>query len=256
VLQKLENAIAVFKWNLPHVRQIQVYSSLTSTNTFAKEQVQQGAEHGTVIWALEQTAGRGRRNRTWFSDISSLTFSLIWWLPNYRKASLVPLALGLGIAQELQIYSSSIKVKWPNDIWAGDKKLAGILCESTRSESGLWVVAGIGINVNRPRFEAAFPAASLEECTGHPLTRLGVLFQVLHGANNGISQLFADRGPDSLIGRLASAIMGSSETTFYVLTVYTGAVGIRNFRHSLAASLFSDIIGFIAAVFIVFALFR
>lgn len=188
----MENAIAVFKWNLPHVRQIQVYSSLTSTNTFAKEQVQQGAEHGTVIWALEQTAGRGRRNRTWFSDISSLTFSLIWWLPNYRKASLVPLALGLGIAQELQIYSSSIKVKWPNDIWAGDKKLAGILCESTRSESGLWVVAGIGINVNRPRFEAAFPAASLEECTGHPLTRLGVLFQVLHGANNGISRLLAD----------------------------------------------------------------
>lgn len=100
-----------------------------------------------------------------------------------------------------------------------------------------------------------------------PLTRLfGIpeeviplaLVRPLSGSGSlGIMvQLFADHGPDSLIGRLASAIMGSSETTFYVLTVYTGAVGIRNFRHSLAASLFSDIIGFIAAVFIVFALFR
>ncbi|NLM40365.1 MAG: spore maturation protein [Firmicutes bacterium] len=68
-------------------------------------------------------------------------------------------------------------------------------------------------------------------------------------------QLFEEYGPDSLIGRLASAIMGSSETTFYVLTVYTGAVGIKRTRHCLAASLISDLVGFAAAVFIVFTVF-
>lgn len=68
-------------------------------------------------------------------------------------------------------------------------------------------------------------------------------------------QLFADHGPDSLIGRLGSAIMGSTETTFYVLTVYTGAVGIKRTRHFLAASVLSDLIGFAAAVFIVSAIF-
>ena len=75
------------------------------------------------------------------------------------------------------------------------------------------------------------------------------------GALGVLAQLFADYGPDSLIGRMASAIMGTTETTFYVLTVYTGAVGIKQIRHTLVTSLLTDLIGFIAAIFITFAVF-
>lgn len=56
-------------------------------------------------------------------------------------------------------------------------------------------------------------------------------------------------GPDSIIGRIASTIQGSTDTTLYVLTVYFGAVGIRNGRYALKVGLFSDVIGFIAAIF-------
>lgn len=71
------------------------------------------------------------------------------------------------------------------------------------------------------------------------------------GALGAMSELFATHGPDSLIGMMASTIQGSTETTFYILTVYFGAVGIRKARHSIAVGLWADVIAFLAAVFIV-----
>ncbi len=71
------------------------------------------------------------------------------------------------------------------------------------------------------------------------------------GALGVLASVLQEHGPDSYIGRLASTIQGSTETTFYVLTVYLGAVGIRKLRHSLATSIIADIVGFLAAVYIV-----
>ena len=70
-----------------------------------------------------------------------------------------------------------------------------------------------------------------------------------------LSQTFATFGPDSFVGRLAATIMGSSETSLYVLTVYAGSVGIRRTRHTLAASLISDFTGSLAALYIVLKYF-
>ncbi|QJC51827.1 spore maturation protein [Paenibacillus albicereus] len=64
------------------------------------------------------------------------------------------------------------------------------------------------------------------------------------------SDLIATHGPDSMIGRIASTIQGSTDTTLYVLTVYFGAVGIRRTRYALKVGLMSDLVGFLAAVFI------
>jgi spore maturation protein B len=66
-----------------------------------------------------------------------------------------------------------------------------------------------------------------------------------------LSQTLATFGADSLIGRLAATLMGSSETTLYVLTVYAGSVGLKRTRHTLAASLLSDLAGALAALYIV-----
>lgn len=66
-----------------------------------------------------------------------------------------------------------------------------------------------------------------------------------------LNNLFADFGPDSLIGRIGSVIQGSTDTTFYVLTLYFGSIGIKKIRYSLWAGLFADLIGIIASIIVV-----
>ncbi|MGS5020509.1 spore maturation protein [Paenibacillus sp. JJ1683] len=69
------------------------------------------------------------------------------------------------------------------------------------------------------------------------------------------TDLIRTYGPDSMIGRIASTIQGSTDTTLYVLTVYFGAVGIRNGRYALKVGLFSDVVGFVAAIAICLLVF-
>lgn len=99
-----------------------------------------------------------------------------------------------------------------------------------------------------------------------PLTeRIGIPREILplamlrplsgSGSLGAMSDLFKEHGPDSLIGLMASTIQGSTETTFYVLTVYFGAVGIRKARHSLAVGLWADMFAFLLAVFLVHLFF-
>jgi spore maturation protein B len=75
------------------------------------------------------------------------------------------------------------------------------------------------------------------------------------GALGMTSDLIASHGPDSFIGRLASTIQGSTDTTFYVLTVYFGAVGIKKMRYALKVGLLADLIGFLASIAVISILF-
>lgn len=70
------------------------------------------------------------------------------------------------------------------------------------------------------------------------------------------ADLIATHGPDSMIGRIASTIQGSTDTTLYVLTVYFGAIGIRKTKYALKVGLFSDLVGFLAAIFICMYIFK
>lgn len=70
------------------------------------------------------------------------------------------------------------------------------------------------------------------------------------GATGIMSELIASHGPDSLIGRMASVMMGSTETTFYVLAVYFGSVSVKKTRHALPAGLIADFVGMITAVLV------
>ncbi|GGF87567.1 spore maturation protein [Paenibacillus abyssi] len=85
---------------------------------------------------------------------------------------------------------------------------------------------------------------------------LGVL-RPLTGAGSlaFTTELIKTYGPDSMIGRIASTIQGSTDTTLYVLTVYFGAIGIRRTRYALKVGLFSDLVGFVAAIFICLYIF-
>ncbi|MED1863613.1 spore maturation protein [Fictibacillus nanhaiensis] len=75
------------------------------------------------------------------------------------------------------------------------------------------------------------------------------------GALGMTSDLIATHGPDSFIGRLASTIQGSTDTTFYVLTVYFGAVGIKKMKYALKVGLLADLIGFLASIAVISLLF-
>jgi BirA family transcriptional regulator, biotin operon repressor / biotin---[acetyl-CoA-carboxylase] ligase len=132
----------------------------TSTNDEAKRGAREGAAHLTV-WSTEsQTAGRGRQGRSWSSPRGeNLLFSVllrITCLP--ARVPLVALVAGLAVRDAVAKHLSStraddVKVKWPNDVLVGDKKIAGILVESSiRGTKVDHVVVGIGVNVHTRNF--------------------------------------------------------------------------------------------------------
>ena len=113
------------------------HASIGSTNERARELAEEGAAHGTLVTADEQTAGRGRQGRTWQTPAGvAIAASLV--LREFDD--LLPLRAGLAVAD---VAGPSALVKWPNDVWVDGKKVAGILVEAR----GDWAVLGIGVNV-------------------------------------------------------------------------------------------------------------
>ena len=117
-----------------------VHHRLTdSTNERARELASLGAPHGTLVTADEQSAGRGRQGREWVAAPgSSLLLSLILRSPT----DALPLAAAVAVCEALPVEAA---IKWPNDIWVGRAKVAGILVEARPQEG--WAVLGIGVNV-------------------------------------------------------------------------------------------------------------
>ena len=172
-------------------RTLYYFDSLDSTNLQAKRLAEEGAPHGTLVAADQQTAGRGRRGRGWSSPAgSNLYFSLLLRpqiFPN--KASMLTLVMALavaeGISQCCEGADSKQKagIKWPNDIVLDGRKVCGILTEmslSVEQDSIQYVVIGAGINVARQDFpeEVRERAVSLEEIYG-PVGRSLLLRSVL-----------------------------------------------------------------------------
>ncbi len=124
--------------------------SVGSTNDEAARMAEAGAREGTVVWAREQTGGRGRRGRIWASPVGNLYSSTILRpdCPAARAAELGFVA-ALAVADMVPA-SRQVRVKWPNDVMVDDGKVAGILPESSIGADGKaeHVVLGIGVNVS------------------------------------------------------------------------------------------------------------
>ena len=148
---------------------IHLLETVDSTNLELRRMVSDGAPHGTVVAAREQTAGRGRFDRKWLSRPGlGAWFSLLIRpeerIPAEKAPGLVFLA-ALAMANTLNTETNGgITIKWPNDLIAGGKKVAGILCEMNASESMLsWAILGIGVNLLGTDFPPDLPwAASVE----------------------------------------------------------------------------------------------
>jgi BirA family transcriptional regulator, biotin operon repressor / biotin---[acetyl-CoA-carboxylase] ligase len=133
-----------------------VHHRLTdSTNERAKQLAAEGAPHGTLVTADEQTAGRGRQGRVWTAPPrSAVLMSLVLRELDER----LPLTAAVAICDALPVEAA---IKWPNDVWVDGRKLAGILVEGRPQEG--WAVLGVGLNVTTQQFppELAESATSL-----------------------------------------------------------------------------------------------
>ncbi|MBQ8185091.1 MAG: biotin--[Lachnospiraceae bacterium] len=162
-----------------------------STNTQAQRLAKEGAPHGTLVTADSQSAGKGRRGRTWISQAEDHIYMSLLLRPDIQpdKASMLTLVMGLsaaGACQELLEEAGSrerVGIKWPNDLVWNGRKICGILTEMQTVAEGIdHVVVGVGINVNGTRFpaELADTAASLCMAAGHPLPRPELIARVLN----------------------------------------------------------------------------
>ncbi|MGA0931414.1 MAG: biotin--[acetyl-CoA-carboxylase] ligase [Candidatus Nanopelagicales bacterium] len=160
-------------WPLPDV-----VDTTPSTMADVEARATQGAPEGTVVVAEEQTAGRGRRGRSW----DSAPRAGLWWSVLLRPTTPVdrlgwlPLVIGVGVARALRASAGAdARLKWPNDVLVGEHKVAGILAE--RLADGA-VVVGVGINVDQAEHELPAGGASLGSL-GLPVDRTALLVDVL-----------------------------------------------------------------------------
>lgn len=137
---------------------LDVRQTVTSTNTVAKELAAKGAKEGTVVIAIEQTEGRGRMGRSFYSpNTSGIYFTLILRPKlNLEDSLLITTATAVAVAKAIDsIAKVKASIKWVNDIFVGEKKVCGILTEASLNfESGRleYAVVGIGINIGTKDF--------------------------------------------------------------------------------------------------------
>lgn len=131
---------------------VQLLDRVGSTNTLFLD-CAENLVSGDVLVAEIQTAGRGRRSGKWCSEISSnLTMSMAWKFAQGTALAGLSLAVGVAVADLLRSMNyGDVMVKWPNDLYIGDLKLAGLLVESVPVREGTMTVIGLGLNVYRPQ---------------------------------------------------------------------------------------------------------
>ncbi|AKI97210.1 biotin--[acetyl-CoA-carboxylase] ligase [Kosmotoga pacifica] len=142
------------------------FTELPSTNRYAIENLQK-LPSGSVVWALEQSAGYGRFNREWHSSRGGLWFSIVFKPRLLKDTGYYTKLISVGVAELLQELGCDAAIKWPNDVYVNGRKIAGILTEAvTEGEKLIGVVTGIGINVhNEIPPELSEIAISLKEAT-------------------------------------------------------------------------------------------
>lgn len=193
-------------------KEVFTFGRVTSTNDVAVALARGGADEGTLVVAEEQSRGRGRLGRTWFSPAGlGLWFSLVLRPSLMAEDSpIISLVVALGIAEGLeQRYGVKAGLKWPNDLLVGGRKICGILAEAEFVKRRVrFVVVGIGLNVLAGRndfpAELASTATSLRLETDEEIARTDVLACVTGGIEDKYKTL-CDRGfaavKDELLGR-------------------------------------------------------
>lgn len=179
-----------------------------STNDLAKELAETGAPEGTLVLAEEQTGGRGRRGRAWHSPAgANLLFSVLL-RPAVQVDGVFALTMGLALSavEALEALAGvGARIKWPNDIYAGEKKLGGLLTEfSARGKNVAWVVLGLGLNVSWYPEDLRNQATSVLAEANRLLSRQTLLVGILRLFEGHYRQVLAE-GPETFQERWKEA---------------------------------------------------
>ena len=127
---------------MPHVHE----RLLDSTNARAKALAEAGAPHGTLVTADEQSEGRGRQGRKWTAPPGTAVLMSVLVRDLREDQAVLPLAAAVAVCDAVEgLADVRCSIKWPNDVWIDERKLAGILVEGRLRER--WAVLGIGLNV-------------------------------------------------------------------------------------------------------------
>lgn len=156
-----------------------------STNEEAHRLALQGAGEGTAVIADQQTAGRGRRGRSWYSDSSGGLYLSLLLRPGFApdRASMITLVAALAVSQAIEeVCGLKTAIKWPNDLLLSGKKVCGILTQLHMAEEKIdSLIVGIGINVNQKNFpqDIQAVATSLQIELGEPVEKDKLLSSLL-----------------------------------------------------------------------------
>lgn len=161
------------------------YDTLVSTNSEAMLLAEKGVPDFSIVICEEQTAGRGQAGNRWESETGkNLTFSIILNSPfcnNYEELFLFSKCISLAIHCTLSSYIDGVRIKWPNDIYVRDKKIAGILIEHSFTGDKLdYSIIGVGLNVNQMNFisDAPNPTSIVLE-TGKYIDKWNILNAII-----------------------------------------------------------------------------
>jgi BirA family biotin operon repressor/biotin-[acetyl-CoA-carboxylase] ligase len=164
-------------------RQLLWYAEVGSTNDVAATLGDRGEPEGTVVVADAQTAGRGRHGRAWASPPGAGLYMSAVTRPPAHAIGLLTIAAGVALADGIQAAAGlQSQLKWPNDVYIGGRKVAGILAEAGTSRAGVQhVVLGCGINLMPAAYppDVAARATSIESELGRPIDRGLLLVECL-----------------------------------------------------------------------------
>ena len=193
------------------------YDTVTSTMDVARALARFGARDRTVVFSVEQTAGRGRGGRSWQAPAGTALFITIILRPSVSSECLstLPLLSGVAVAEAIEdISGCEARLKWPNDVWLGadpdNPKVAGVLLTSSIRGSVVdYVLVGIGINVSGEPGHLPQGATSLNTATGAETTLDRVFNAVLDRFDEVYGDFVATYGRPSLARwRARAALLG------------------------------------------------
>lgn len=207
-LANLESALAqsIFSGKLHYA------PSTASTNSDALAAARHAALHGSVYFADEQTAGRGRGDHAWHSAAGQGLYVSVLLRPQLPAARLFLLPLAAGLAAAAAIHAVTglhVDLRWPNDLLVGQRKTGGILVESRNGSERLphAVVVGIGVNVHQREFPPglATPATSLDLASGRRFSRQNLLVALLKSLERETCALSDPDAARSVLDRMEKA---------------------------------------------------
>jgi BirA family biotin operon repressor/biotin-[acetyl-CoA-carboxylase] ligase len=192
-LEDLEDRLPVDEWG----QVVEYHRSLPSTNNRAWELAQDGAPHGTLVVANEQTAGKGRGGNRWFTPPdAALAMSVVVRPEEQAGVSSGALSVlgALAVVEAVHGIGLQARIKWPNDVLIEGRKVCGVLSEASwQAEQLEFAVVGIGVNIRPesvPPLEAVqWPAACLETLRGQPVRRMDLLLDIVRHMAKWYSRL-------------------------------------------------------------------